>query len=119
MGVESLSEESETSEPWVNVSESLLDAPEVGVGLGCSLEAVREDPVLVNSVLHGTGLGRSRPGYFCIPAPLVSPQTSRRLVENSDGVLPHTVQHLLRSKLAGAKQREATGQVGSIKCPGT
>ena len=86
LGVESLSEESETSEPWVSVSESLLDAPEVGVGLGCALGVVREDRVLVDSVLHGTGLERSHPDYFCIPAPLVSPQTSRRLVENSNGV---------------------------------
>lgn len=109
LGIESLSEESETSEPWVNVSESLLDAPEVGVGPGRALGAVPEDPVPVGSVLCGTGLEGSHPGYFCIPVSLVSPQTSRRQVENSDGILPHTVQHLLRSKLVGEKEREANG----------
>lgn len=31
LGVESLSEESDTSDLWVNVLESLLDTPKVGV----------------------------------------------------------------------------------------
>lgn len=89
----------------MNVSESLLDAPEVGVGPGRALGAVPEDPVPVGSMLCGTGLERSHPGYFCIPVSLVSPQTTHRQVENSDGILPHTVQHLLRSKLVGGKRK--------------
>lgn len=49
LGVESLPEESETSELWVGTWESLLDAPEAAVGSG----AVPADPVLVYPV----GLG--------------------------------------------------------------
>lgn len=52
LGVESLSEASETSDLWV-------DAPGVGVGLGCAPGAVPEVLVLVGSVDRGTGLQRS------------------------------------------------------------
>lgn len=78
LGIESLSEVSETSDPWVDVLESRVDAPEAGVGLGCALGAVPEVLVLVGSVDHGTGLERSHPGYFRIPASLVSLQTWAR-----------------------------------------
>lgn len=50
-----------------------MDAPEVGVGPGCALGAVSEDPVPVGSVLWGTGLERSHPGFFCIPVSLGEP----------------------------------------------
>lgn len=45
LGVESLPEESETSELWVSIWESLLDAPKIAVGSG----AAPADPVLVCS----------------------------------------------------------------------
>lgn len=75
-----------------------------------ALGAVPEDPVSWPAVCS-VGLGEKPCWLFLHPSTLLTPPTSCRLAENSDGFLPHAVLHLLMSKRMGEREGKGLGEL--------